>query len=234
MQSDDGRTDPGVRRHHRGARPLHRGDTVVQRKTAERPRLGSILRKRETWLIALAFTGPLSLYLALNTWLPSHYMQAFGLTKADAARLTGLFNLVGIPTAILGGWLTARLGLRRPLIMAAGLAMPPAALALCFAPDPAVRVISAILLGMSFFLYVSPLFTIPMELPGMTSPGVAMLNGVVFSLAYLVSFASPVLVGALGDRLGSYGPGLAAFALGSASLALAGWLLPETGKERLA
>lgn len=205
-------------------------DTRLEKKTASGLRLQDILRKKETWLIALAFTGPLSLYLALNTWLPHHYIQAFGLTKADASRLTGLFNLVGIPTAVLGGWLTARLGLRRPLIIAAGLAMPPAALGLCFSPDQTVRVIAAVLLGMSFFLYVSPLFTIPMELPGMTPAGVAMLNGVVFSVAYMVSFASPVLVGALRDGLGSYVPGLMVFALLSATLAVAGYLLPETGR----
>ncbi len=212
-------------------------DTLLTKKTTDGPRLKDILRKKETWLIALAFTGPLSLYLALNTWLPQHYIQAFGLTKADASRLTGLFNLVGIPTAILGGWLTAKLGLRRPLIMAAGVVMPPAALGLCFSPDQTVRVVAAVLLGMSFFLYVSPLFTIPMELPGMTPAGVAMLNGVVFSVAYLVSFASPVLTGALRDGLGSYVPGLTLFALISVTLAVGGYFLPETGsrgKERVA
>ncbi|MEW6283757.1 MAG: MFS transporter [Candidatus Eremiobacterota bacterium] len=199
--------------------------------TQPRPALGDILRRRETWWIALAFTGPLSLYLSLNTWLPTYYQTAFGLEKAAASQTTGLFNLVGIPVALLGGYLTARLGLRRPLIVLAGLLMPLGALGMIHAQEPALRLASAAVLGASLFLYVAPLFTIPMELPGMTPPAVALQSGVVFSVAYAVSFVAPTLVGWLEQSTGSFAPGLTLFALTSSSLALAGVLLPETGRR---
>lgn len=194
--------------------------------------LGELIRRRETWFIAMAFTGPLSLYLALNTWLPSHYQDAFELSKQAASSLTGLFNLVGIPAALCGGFITGKLGLRRPLVMMAGSLMPIAAIGLVISPFSSLRVVSAIVLGASFFLYVAPLFTIPMELPGMTPRRVALMMGCVFSLSYVVSFLSPLLVGKLKDLTGSFLPGLLLFALASATLALGGYLLPETGPKR--
>jgi len=205
------------------------GLTAVERKAVEKASLGEVARRRETWIVALAFTGPLSLYLALNTWLPTHFQLAFGLGKAQASQVTGLFNLVGIPVAILGGWLTGRLGLRRPLIVAAGLLMPVGAAGLCLSADPTLRVASAVVLGAAFFLYVAPLFTIPMELEGMTPPRVALMMGVVFSVSYVVSFLSPMLVGWLKDTTGTFAPGFMIFAALSSSLAVGGMLLPETG-----
>ncbi len=195
------------------------------------PQLKEILARPETWWIGLAFTGPLALYLALNTWLPTHFQEAFELSRSAASQLTGLFNLVGIPTAIVGGALTARLGLRKPLIIASGLMMPIAALGLFSSPEPTVRYISAIFLGISFFLYVAPLFTIPMELEGMTPRRVALMMGCIFSMAYILSFLSPMIVGWLRDLTGSFGPGLSLFALNSAVLAWGASRLPETGPK---
>ncbi|MBM3463320.1 MAG: MFS transporter [Armatimonadetes bacterium] len=209
------------------------GDEAAAKKAVgERATLGEVCARRETWLIALAFSGPLSLYLALNTWLPTHYQLAFGLSKQAASQLTGLFNLVGIPVAVMAGWVTGRLGLRRPLIVLAGLLMPISAFGLFGSPDATVRVVSAVFLGASFFLYVSPLFTIPMELEGMTPSRVALMMGVVFSVAYVVSFLSPLVVGWLKDNTGSFTAGLGVFAVLSASLAVGGLLLPETGPAR--
>lgn len=196
--------------------------------------LSELFKRRETWMIAMAFTGPLSLYLALNTWLPSHYQAAFGLTKQAASSLTGLFNLVGIPAALCGGYLTGKLGLRRPLVILSGTLMPVAALGLIASPHSGLRVVSACVLGASFFLYVAPLFTIPMELPGMTPNRVALMMGCVFSLSYIVSFISPLLVGKIQEVTGSFLPGLALFALTSGTLALGAYLLPETGPKKTA
>ena len=210
---------------------LPNGGTVAV-KRQPKVSLGQVLRRRETWLVALAFTGPLSLYLCLNTWLPTHYVETFHLTRASASSLTALMNLVGIPTAVLAGLLTSRLGLRRPLIIAAGLLMVPAACGLVLAPSNELRHLCAVMLGISFFLYTAPLFTIPMELPEISTGEVAMIQGVVYSLAYFSSSVAPVLVGRLRDVTGSYVPGLLLFAVLAGSLALAGLLLPETGPGR--
>jgi cyanate permease len=188
-----------------------------------------VWRLRETWLIALAFAGPLALYLAFNTWLPKHYVEAYGMTRAMAANYTGLFNLVGIPTAILAGFASQRLGLRRPFIIGAGGLMGLAAFGMILSPDPITLTIAAIALGVALFTYVGPLFTIPMELPGLTPQHVSLMMGTVFSVAYTFSSLSPVVVGWLHDAAGSFVPGLAIWAAFSWVLAVGGLLLPETG-----
>ncbi|MBV8062951.1 MAG: MFS transporter, partial [Nevskia sp.] len=192
-------------------------------------RYAEVWRLRETWLIALAFTGPLALYLALNTWLPHYYVEVYGMDKATASHYTGLFNLIGIPTAIAAGFLTKQLGRRRPFIIGAGLLLGVAAAGMFLVNRPAVIMVSAVLLGVCLFTYVAPLFTIPMELPGLTPRHVSLPMATVFSCAYAVSALSPILVGYLRDATGSYLPGLLVWSAFSWVLAIAGALLPETG-----
>jgi cyanate permease len=198
---------------------------------AEKPSIKEMLRRPETYWLGLAFTGPLSLYLALNSWLPSHYELAFGLERTAASQLTGLFNAVGIPMAIVGGFLCSKLGKRRPLIILAGLLMPVSSYFLVNSPVHQVRLVSAVVLGASLFLYVAPLFTIPMELPNIDAPRVALMMGCVFSLAYIISTISPWLTGYLADTYGSYSYGLTLFCFTSSLLAIGGFMLPETGQS---
>ncbi|MBM3267455.1 MAG: MFS transporter [Candidatus Sericytochromatia bacterium] len=190
---------------------------------------GDVWRMPETWIIALGFAGPLALYLAFNTWLPRHYMEAFGMTKAAASQFTGLFNLVGIPTAIAAGLLTQKLGVRRPFIIGAGFLMVASAFGMILFRHPALIMLSAVGLGIALFAYVAPLFTIPMELPGATPQHVSLMMGTVFSIAYVFSSLSPVVAGFLRDLTGSFLPGLGTWAFFSLALAAAGMLLPETG-----
>lgn len=192
-------------------------------------RYADVWRMKETWIIALAFAGPLALYLAFNTWLPKYYMEAFGMTKAAAAQFTGLFNLVGIPSAIIAGILTKQLGLRRPFIIGAGVVMGFAAFGMFLSANPLVITVAAVFLGMAMFTYVSPLFTTPMELKGMTPQHVSLMMGTVFSVAYLLSSLSPVVVGLMRDATGQFVPAFAIWATFSWVLALGGFLLPETG-----
>jgi cyanate permease len=199
---------------------------------ARSARYAEVWRMRETWLITIAFLAPLALYLALNTWLPQYYVEARGMQRAAASRYTGLFNLVGIPSALLGAVLTRRLGLRRPFLIGAGTLVGFGALGMIVGRSPAVLLASAVILGVAFFLAGSPLFTTAMELPGMTPERVALMMGTVFSASYLVSSFSPVWVGWLRDRTGSFVPGLVSWAVLSFALALAGLLLPETGPAR--
>lgn len=192
-------------------------------------RYADVWRMKETWIIALSFAGPLALYLAFNTWLPKYYMEAFGMTKATASQFTGLFNLVGIPSAIIAGILTKQLGLRRPFIIASGVVMGFAGFGMFLSPNPLVITVAAVFLGMAMFTYVSPLFTTPMELKGMTPQHVSLMMGTVFSFAYLLSSLSPVLVGLMRDAMGNFVPAFAIWAVFSWVLALGGLLLPETG-----
>ncbi|MCM2278179.1 MAG: MFS transporter [Oligoflexia bacterium] len=195
-------------------------------------RYAEIVRMKEVWLLTLAAAGPLCLYLVFNTWLPTFYREMFEMDRAQAARLTGLANMVGIPSAVIGGLLTQRLPRRKPLILFAGALMGVAAFGLFLTSNLLLLQVSAVLFGIGLFLWISPLTTIGMELPGMTPEKLAMLNGVYYGIGYVCAFLAPVITGALRDQTGSFLPGFVIFTFFGWSLIAGGLLLPETGKKK--
>jgi CP family cyanate transporter-like MFS transporter len=202
---------------------------VVQNQTLAEGTSGGyrqVLRRPSSWWLAVGFTGPLIAYLGLSSWLGQLLTQERGMSPEAASSLVGFLSLVGLPIAPLGGWLTTRLGLRRPFVIGCGLVLPLAGLGLIWLPHPYVW---ASLMGIAFQLYVSAFFTIPMELPGVSSASVGLTMGFVLSFAYLVSFGAPTLVGWSRDWSGHFLIGLSVCVLCPATLALSGLCLPETG-----
>jgi cyanate permease len=191
-----------------------------------------VLRDKATWYLTIGFAGPLSLYLVFNTWLPTFYKESLGLTLAQGSQLAGLANFVGIPAAVIGGILTKRTARRKPWIWGSGLVLCVSAFGLFLAKDLTVLTASAVVYGISIFLWVSPLVTLAMELPGMTPARLGMVMGVFFGGSYIVAFFAPIVTGMIRDATGSFLPGFVMFALSCWTLVAAGWLLPETGRRR--
>ncbi len=190
-----------------------------------------VLRSRTTWYLALGFAGPLSLYLVFNTWLPTFYKQTLGLAAAESSQLTGLANLVGIPAAVVGGFLTRHTRRRRPWIWGSGIVVCLSGFGLFLSRDLTWLTVSAIVYGVSLFLWVSPLLTLAMELPDMTPARLSLVMGVFFGGSYVVAFFAPILTGALRDWTGSFLPGFVLFTLSCWTLVAAGLLLPETAPQ---
>lgn len=192
---------------------------------------GEILRMKEAWWLTIAAAGPLCIYLVFNTWLPTFYKESLGLAPARAAQLTGLANMVGIPAAILGGILTQKTGVRKPFILASGVLTGVAAFGLFMTSNIALLSISAVIFGIGLFLWVAPLTTLAMEIPGITPQKLAVLNGVFFSVGYLLAFVAPVIAGKMRDVTGSFIPGFVLFSLFSFSLFFGGMMLKESRRE---
>ncbi len=186
-----------------------------------------VLKMKEVWWLTFAATGPLCVYLVFNTWLPTFYKESLGLAPTRASQLTGLANMVGIPSAIIAGVLTQKTGKRKPFILASGLLTGTAAFGLFLTSNVTVLSISAVIFGVGLFLWVSPLTTLAMEIPGITPQKLAVLNGVLFSFGYLAAFLAPLIAGRLRDMTGSFIPGFVVFSLFSYSLLVGGLMLKE-------
>jgi cyanate permease len=191
-----------------------------------------IFRMKEAWWLTLAAAGPLCIYLVFNTWLPTFYKESLGLGAAKAAQLVGLANMVGIPAAIFGGILTQKTGRRKPFILASGALTGVAAFGLFMTNNLALLSLSAIIFGIGLFLWVAPLTTLAMEIPGMTPQKLAVLNGVFFSVGYLLAFLAPQIAGKLRDVTGSFIPGFVVFSLFSFSLLFGGMMLKEASRQK--
>jgi cyanate permease len=190
-----------------------------------------VWKTKEPWLVALAFTGPVALYLTLATWLPRHYQEHLHFTPPQAAQYTSIMLFTGIPSAIFFSFAAQRAGIRRPFIMAGGALSGVAAFGTFLSTSPAMLVASSVLLGISLFIPTASLVTLIMELPGATPRHVALISSTMISFCYVVTSFIPNLVGKAADATGSFVPGFVALTLFSWVSVLAGWLLPETGPK---
>jgi MFS transporter, CP family, cyanate transporter len=190
----------------------------------------SVLGERATWLIALAFTGPLALYLVINTWLPTHLEQAFGLSRAEAAAGLSFMNLCGIPASVAVGVMLLRGIGRIKTHILVGAVLLPTAMAGALLLDGAARDVCFALAGVGLFVPVAPLVTLLQRQPDMTAGKVGMVMGTMGSATYIVSSVAPNVVGAAVTAGVSLGAALLPCCLLGLT-PLAALLLPEPDKS---
>ena len=190
-----------------------------------------VWKMKETWLIALSFTGPVALYLTFSLWLPTFYREQLGFDPATASRYCSIVLYAGIPTAIVGGILAQVVGVRRPFLMIGGALAGTAAFGTFLAHSPALIVVSNVALGIGLFLPTASLTTLLMELEGVTPRHVALISSTMVSFCYLVNSFVPNLVGWVSDKTGSFVPGFAVLSAFVWVVVLGGVLLPETGPK---
>jgi cyanate permease len=190
-----------------------------------------VWKKKETWLIALSFTGPVALYLTLATWLPKHYQEQLHFTAPQAARYTSIMLFSGIPSAIVFSFAAQRVGIRRPFLIIGGALSGVAAFGTFLGTSPAVLVGSSVLLGVSLFIPTASLVTMLMELKGTTPRQVALMSSTMISFCYTLNSIVPNLVGKSADATGSFVPGFVVLTVASWVSVVSGFLLPETGPK---
>jgi cyanate permease len=155
----------------------------------------SVLAGKTTWIIALAFMGPLALYLVINTWLPSH-LQAAGMDRPAASSWLGYMNLWGIPASLVIGLLLQKhIGPVRLHIVIGAVLLPLAMWGSITAVDDDHRFVFFALAGIGMFLPVAPLVTLLQRMPGMSAAKVGMVMGTMGSVTYIVSSVAPNVVG---------------------------------------
>ena len=153
-----------------------------------------VWKLKETWLASLAFTGAVALYLSFSTWLPTFYQEQLHFEKIASARSSGIVNLAGIPSEIVCGYLTKKLGVRRPFLIVGGLVTGTVAFGMFLSSSPVVIMVSAVLLGIGLFIPTAAIATLLMELPGVTPRHVSLILGTMFSFFYVVSAFAPNVV----------------------------------------
>ncbi len=111
----------------------------------------------------------------------------------------------------------------------AGLLLPLTAIGSFVSSNPLLLYPSVSLFGVMSWVFIPVVFTIPMELPRMTPERVGVTVAVVLSMGNLSGFAASLVVGLIRDRTGVFSVGLMIAALLAVGLAVAGYLMPETG-----
>lgn len=96
------------------------GSTIRSEGTPTAAEFARALGNRRVLLLSVSTFAAYALYLFLNTWVPSYGTDVLSLSLAEAGIVTAAVPLVGIVARTGGGWLSGRLGSRRP-VLAGGL-----------------------------------------------------------------------------------------------------------------
>ena len=192
-------------------------------------RVWGVFRSRSTLLVAAADAGPLGLLTVALVWLPTFYSEVHGFSLIKGGTLMGLMSLAGLLSLVLASLLATRIRRRRPFLVIPGILTGFAGLGAFVLADSVAIYAIVVALGFACWFYLPALVTIPMELFPNDPRRVSVIFATLMSIGGIVSFIAPLMVGAITDLTGSFVPGLAIFAILAWSLAIAGFLLPETG-----
>lgn len=196
--------------------------------------LGSALKNRVTLLMGFADGASYAQYAALVTWLPTFYNQERGMSLTEAGFIVGLVPLTGLVGTLGGGFLSARVGLRRPFFIVPGCILGLAGFGTFLFDSDALTVASLLVLGVASYAYFPVMLTVPMEVKGATESSVAVSWSIIYMMANGMAMTSPVAVGYMTDAMGSYAPSFSVWAGLAFGLLVVGVLLPETGPGRRA
>lgn len=187
-----------------------------------------VLRRPVFWLLGLCLTGGAGAYVTTVTFLPSYLTGERGMSLALAGAILSAVPIGGLIASLSSGFLSDRLGRRKPFIWSAGLALPPLYL-LLVSPVPEFA-LWPIAFGVGYFAFApfGIVQTLPFEMPGLTPREVAVGQSLVLTLATVGPLTAPVIAGLVASRL-DYKAGILAVAILPVTFALACLFLPETG-----
>ena len=188
-----------------------------------------LMRSKVTLLLGVGDGVILAQFFALTTWLPTYYNQEFDMSLTKAGFIVGVIPIAGFFATLVGGFLGSRAVARRPLFIGSGLLAGLAGFGSFALNNEALIYVSMVALGISSFLYLPALLTMPMELKGSTESNVAVTWAVMFAVSSAFGVVSPITVGFMTDSLDSYVPGFALWTVIALGLVVVGFLLPETG-----
>jgi len=188
-----------------------------------------VLRSRNTLLLAAGDAGAYALYTAALAWLPTFYHEVHGMSLEKAGGLMGLLSLSGVFFLVVASLMTMRVKRRRPFLIVPGILAGFAGFGSFLLADSVAVYVAVVALGFTSWFYLPVLMTIPMELPGTDPNRVSVTFGTILTVGGIMTFLSSLTVGVITDVTGSFLPGFALFSVLAWGLAVAGFLLPETG-----
>lgn len=206
---------------------------VVRERTnggADAPDLAAfrrVLTSRRVWHVcAMGFMG-YSLFLFINSWMPTYLTERLGVSLAGGGLIVGGFAAVGILARTGGGVLSDRVfdRRRRPVAIISFALATPLVVAMALADVVGVVVVLLVLAGFFVQLGIALFYTMVREVvePAVAATAVSVMT----SISLFGGFSAPLVAGVLIERTGDF---LAAFAYAAVLTALGlvlAWFAPE-------
>jgi nitrate/nitrite transporter NarK len=174
----------------------------VDAAAPDRAALRELFTSQAVWIVcALCFLA-YSLYLFVNTWLPSYLVDQFGTSLAVSGLLTALFPAIGALARSSSGSVSERMfnGRRRPVVVASFAVATPAVIAFVFTSHLWLVVGAVVVVGFAIQLATGLLFSYIAELVPSTVQATAV--SLLTSAGLFGAFAAPIAAGTIIDRAG--------------------------------
>jgi len=191
--------------------------------------LSNVLKRKEFIILGIAvFGGPLA-YMNTFLFLPTYLLEERGIALTTIGLIVGLMPVGGVCATFTVGFISDRLGLRKPTIWPPGLILPFIYFAL-LSPVPVWALpVLAFALGYLAWTPFPAIRTIPFELPGIRPSEVAVGQSLLQTITTLGLILGAPAVGYLAEALGSLGTTLRILCVFPLTLTISGLLIPETG-----
>jgi len=182
-------------------------DELAGGGTGELPSLGDVLsvsRNNSVLLVCVLGFVAYSLYLFINSWVPTYLTEELSLSLAQSGALTAMFPLLGAISRASGGVVTDRLfgGRTRPVVLASlfvsGVAVAGIALSSTYLVVAAFLFVGGYFVQLSLGLFYSVVPTVVADANVTTA--VALLS----SVGLFGAFSAPLVAGAVIQATGSY------------------------------
>jgi MFS family permease len=191
----------------------------------------TVLMRREFYLLGFAVLGGATAFVTNLLFLPLYFVEERGFSLTTAGSITAVIPFGGLLINATAGYVSDRIGKRKPLIWPAGVALPVLWF-LMLAPLPAPALIAvAVVLGVFVFMPFPSLQSMPLEIPGLSPAERAIGQALQFTISTVGMLLGPILVSNVVDATGSYRTGLLPLLFLPTLFIFATWFLPETGTK---
>lgn len=193
-----------------------------------RSEFAKLLKNRLVWVLTGLYFCAGGCYDTLLVWLPN-VMQAQGLDVFSASFVASMLPAGFLFSAIVIGYYSDKLGLRKPFVLVMGAVSGP----VVFFTGTMIGLpvyVTAFLSGLCTVGVLTIILAIPVEAPNL-SRSLSSALGIVASVGNLGSFLLPTIVGQLRDVSGTFLPSMLLLAIVGEGMLILGLLLPETGRK---
>lgn len=190
---------------------------------------GAVLRRREFYLLGFAVLGGATTFTTNLLFLPLFFVHERDFSLQTAGSITAVIPLGGLLVNLAAGFVSDRIGRRKPLIWPSGIALPVLWLLLLSPLPPSVLVPIAFLTGMFVFLPFPALQAIPLEISGFSPAERAVGQALQMTISTVGILLGPIIVSNIVYATDSYRAGLQTLLLLPTLFIWVMPFLPETG-----
>lgn len=204
--------------------PVSPGAPQQEQIRGDKKAADHVWKNRGLWFATLAFFFQNLQFYTWTGWAP-HMMIQKGASPGTAGLMISLLSWVSIPCMFLTPWLSHKIGLVRPFILASAIGYGLAAFAAIYISAPygwPLMAFLGVVVSVFPLLLALPVDLVPKEWVGLAS-------GMAISVSYMGSLAGPWLAGHFLDMSGTLVPALVVLVGSGMAMGVFGFLVPETG-----